>query len=92
MENPPQIADQTDNFSHFDFANLTQADSYKLLVSVVMPRPVAWVVSRDEQASSTPRRSPSLTSSPRTLRWSRSQPPTVPTKTLATTFASAASW
>jgi len=43
MENPPQIADQTDNFSHFDFANLTQADSYKLLVSVVMPRPVAWV-------------------------------------------------
>ena len=48
MENPPQIADPTDIFSHFDFADLTQADSYKLLVSVVMPRPIAWVVSRDE--------------------------------------------
>ena len=48
MENPTQIAYQTDTFSHFDFADLTQADSYKLLVSVVMPRPIAWVVSRDE--------------------------------------------
>ena len=37
----------SDAFSHFDLAKLSHADSYKLLASVIMPRPIAWVVSRD---------------------------------------------
>jgi flavin reductase (DIM6/NTAB) family NADH-FMN oxidoreductase RutF len=37
----------SDGFSHFDLASLSHADSYKLLASVIMPRPIAWVVSRD---------------------------------------------
>jgi flavin reductase (DIM6/NTAB) family NADH-FMN oxidoreductase RutF len=36
-----------DTFSHFDLASLSNADAYKLLASVIMPRPIAWVVSRD---------------------------------------------
>jgi flavin reductase (DIM6/NTAB) family NADH-FMN oxidoreductase RutF len=36
-----------DNFSHFDLASLSQADTYKLLASVILPRPIAWVTSRD---------------------------------------------
>jgi flavin reductase (DIM6/NTAB) family NADH-FMN oxidoreductase RutF len=36
-----------DAFSHFDLSTLSKPDSYKLLASVVMPRPIAWVVSRD---------------------------------------------
>ncbi|WP_407569649.1 flavin reductase family protein [Deinococcus altitudinis] len=28
---------------HYDFAELSVADSYKLLTSVVVPRPIAWV-------------------------------------------------
>ena len=35
-----------DGFAHFDFGALSKADGYKLLVSMVMPRPIAWVVSR----------------------------------------------
>ena len=31
----------------FDFAELPAADRYKLVVSTVVPRPVAWVVSQD---------------------------------------------
>ncbi len=38
-----------DTFSHFDLASLSQADTYKLLASVIMPRPIAWVVSRDNE-------------------------------------------
>lgn len=38
--NPPA------EFSEFDFEQLSRADKYKLLVSVIMPRPIAWVVSR----------------------------------------------
>lgn len=41
------MADATDIFSHFDLATLSQADTYKLLASTIMPRPIAWVVSRD---------------------------------------------
>jgi len=37
----------TDDFSHFDLAAISQGDSYKLLASVILPRPIAWVVSRD---------------------------------------------
>ncbi len=32
----------------FDFSELPTQDRYKLLVSSVVPRPIAWVVSRDE--------------------------------------------
>jgi len=31
----------------FDFAKIPAADAYKLVVSTVVPRPVAWVVSQD---------------------------------------------
>jgi len=37
----------SDTFSHFDLATLPKPAAYKLLASVVMPRPIAWVVSRD---------------------------------------------
>jgi flavin reductase (DIM6/NTAB) family NADH-FMN oxidoreductase RutF len=36
-----------DTFSHFDLAAMPKPDAYKLLASLVMPRPIAWVVSRD---------------------------------------------
>jgi flavin reductase (DIM6/NTAB) family NADH-FMN oxidoreductase RutF len=38
-----------DGFEHFDLAALSKADAYKLLVSVILPRPIAWVVSRDAE-------------------------------------------
>jgi flavin reductase (DIM6/NTAB) family NADH-FMN oxidoreductase RutF len=31
----------------FDFANVSPRDRYKLLVSTVTPRPIAWIVSQD---------------------------------------------
>ena len=34
-------------FADFDLAMMSKPDVYKLLASVVMPRPIAWVVSRD---------------------------------------------
>jgi flavin reductase (DIM6/NTAB) family NADH-FMN oxidoreductase RutF len=36
-----------DEFAHFDLAAMRKSDSYKLLASVILPRPIAWVVSRD---------------------------------------------
>jgi flavin reductase (DIM6/NTAB) family NADH-FMN oxidoreductase RutF len=33
----------------FDFATLSAQDRYKLLISTVVPRPIAWVVSQDVQ-------------------------------------------
>ncbi|HEY4008617.1 MAG TPA: flavin reductase family protein [Acidobacteriaceae bacterium] len=36
-----------DAFSHFDLAAMPRPDAYKLLASLIMPRPIAWVVSRD---------------------------------------------
>lgn len=33
----------------FDFANISAKDQYKLLVSTVVPRPIAWVVSQDSE-------------------------------------------
>lgn len=36
-----------DEFAHFDLAAMSMADTYKLLASVILPRPIAWVVSRD---------------------------------------------
>ena len=38
---------EQDSFSHFDLEALSKGDSYKLLASVILPRPIAWVVSRD---------------------------------------------
>src|SRR5579875_944395 len=35
-----------DLFSHFDLGAMSKADVYKLLASVVLPRPIAWVVSK----------------------------------------------
>jgi flavin reductase (DIM6/NTAB) family NADH-FMN oxidoreductase RutF len=40
------MSELVDGFSHFDLASLSQADSYKLLASVILPRPIAWVVTR----------------------------------------------
>jgi flavin reductase (DIM6/NTAB) family NADH-FMN oxidoreductase RutF len=36
------------DFRHFDLGAMSKADGYKLLASVILPRPIAWVVSRDE--------------------------------------------
>jgi flavin reductase (DIM6/NTAB) family NADH-FMN oxidoreductase RutF len=36
-----------DGFAHFDLAEMSKADTYNLLASVILPRPIAWVVSRD---------------------------------------------
>ncbi|HEX4155784.1 MAG TPA: flavin reductase family protein [Acidobacteriaceae bacterium] len=38
---------ETDTFSHFDLAAMPKPAAYKLLASVIMPRPIAWVVSKD---------------------------------------------
>jgi flavin reductase (DIM6/NTAB) family NADH-FMN oxidoreductase RutF len=35
-----------DGFAHFDLGAMNKTDAYKLLVSTIMPRPIAWVVSR----------------------------------------------
>jgi len=43
------MSDAPDTFSHFDLASLSHAETYKLLASVIMPRPIAWVVSRDAE-------------------------------------------
>ena len=40
-----------EKFAHFDVAAMSKADTYKLLASVIMPRPIAWVVSRDEEGA-----------------------------------------
>ena len=38
-----------DQFAHFDLGAMSKTDGYKLLASVIMPRPIAWVVSRDAE-------------------------------------------
>ncbi len=38
----------SEGFAHFDVDAMSTADSYKLLASVILPRPIAWVTSRDE--------------------------------------------
>ena len=40
---------KTDGFAHFDLGAMSKTDGYKLLASVIMPRPIAWVVSRDAE-------------------------------------------
>ena len=41
---------------HFDFADLTERERYKLLIGTVVPRPIAFVttISRDERANAGP--------------------------------------
>jgi flavin reductase (DIM6/NTAB) family NADH-FMN oxidoreductase RutF len=36
-----------DGFAHFDLGAMSKADGYKLLAGVILPRPIAWVVSKD---------------------------------------------
>jgi flavin reductase (DIM6/NTAB) family NADH-FMN oxidoreductase RutF len=36
-----------DGFAHFDLGAMSKADGYKLLAGVILPRPIAWIVSRD---------------------------------------------
>jgi flavin reductase (DIM6/NTAB) family NADH-FMN oxidoreductase RutF len=36
---------------HIDTATATPHDSYKLLINLVMPRPIAWVTSQNEQGA-----------------------------------------
>lgn len=43
---PPNTSQEFAEFSEFDFEKMPRAEKYKLLVSVIMPRPIAWVVSR----------------------------------------------
>jgi flavin reductase (DIM6/NTAB) family NADH-FMN oxidoreductase RutF len=43
------MPDALDTFSHFDLSAISQADTYKLLASVILPRPIAWIVSRDAE-------------------------------------------
>jgi flavin reductase (DIM6/NTAB) family NADH-FMN oxidoreductase RutF len=38
-----------DGFAHFDLGAMSKGDAYKLLASVILPRPIAWVVSRDAE-------------------------------------------
>ena len=44
----PSIADP---FSEFDLHTMPQADVYKLLASVILPRPIAWIVSKDDDGT-----------------------------------------
>jgi flavin reductase (DIM6/NTAB) family NADH-FMN oxidoreductase RutF len=34
-------------FAHFDLAVMPKGDVYKLLAATILPRPIAWIVSRD---------------------------------------------
>jgi flavin reductase (DIM6/NTAB) family NADH-FMN oxidoreductase RutF len=37
-----------ETFEHFDLAAMAKPDIYKLLVSTILPRPIAWITSKDE--------------------------------------------
>ena len=38
-----------EKFASFDLGAMSKTDGYKLLASVILPRPIAWVVSRDAE-------------------------------------------
>ena len=38
-----------DGFVHLDLGAMSKADTYKVLASVILPRPIAWVVSKDAE-------------------------------------------
>jgi flavin reductase (DIM6/NTAB) family NADH-FMN oxidoreductase RutF len=40
-----------DGFAGFDLGAMSKADGYKLLAGVIVPRPIAWVVSRDAEGA-----------------------------------------
>ena len=42
------IADPTSSHAHFEFSNLSVGDRYKLLIGIVIPRPIAFVTTVDE--------------------------------------------
>ena len=45
----PALAMQaTEPFSSFDLQGMSKGDAYKLLASVILPRPIAWVVSANK--------------------------------------------
>ena len=35
--------------TEFDFARLTERERYKLLIGAVVPRPIAWVTTVDQE-------------------------------------------
>lgn len=37
----------TDTFSHFDIDAMSRGNSYKLLASIILPRPIAWITTQD---------------------------------------------
>lgn len=47
----PEAVSATDAFTHFDLAALPKGDVYKLLASVILPRPIAWVVTKDQSGT-----------------------------------------
>jgi flavin reductase (DIM6/NTAB) family NADH-FMN oxidoreductase RutF len=38
-----------EQFADFDLESMSKADVYKLLASTILPRPIAWVVSKDKE-------------------------------------------
>jgi flavin reductase (DIM6/NTAB) family NADH-FMN oxidoreductase RutF len=42
------IADPTSSHAHFELSNLSGGDRYKLLIGIVIPRPIAFVTTVDE--------------------------------------------
>ena len=61
----------------YDPSDLKPRERYKVLTSFVLPRPIAWVTSWGQQASSTRRRSASSMRSarPAAVHVRRQQPP-----------------
>lgn len=45
------MPETNDRFTHFDLSQLARPDAYKLLTSVVVPRPIAWITSRDSEGA-----------------------------------------
>ena len=46
MPDAARSSSPSDLFSHFDLEAMGKGDIYKLLASVILPRPIAWVVSK----------------------------------------------
>lgn len=45
----PAPVSTPDAFAHFDLGAMPKGDVYKLLAATILPRPIAWVVSRDAE-------------------------------------------
>ena len=48
QSSPSNLDGALEPFSEFDLGAMPQADVYKLLASVILPRPIAWIVTRDD--------------------------------------------